>query len=151
MLLKSGRTLKKSRRHHEKIVKATAGNTGGGSAANSAQRASLAANTRQTTPRRFTQARSSQQSQQSVIQQQSSISQTSQRQHTSPARIPLASIAGVTVRNTDEHGPNSTQEVCDNSNDSGLGFEDRQQHITNPSVNQAVASILFTFTSCELR
>ncbi|XP_011299128.1 nuclear factor of activated T-cells 5 isoform X2 [Fopius arisanus] len=109
------------------------GNTGGGSAANSAQRASLAANTRQTTPRRFTQARSSQQSQQSVIQQQSSISQTSQRQHTSPARIPLASIAGVTVRNTDEHGPNSTQEVCDNSNDSGLGFEDRQQHITNPS------------------
>ncbi|XP_015118653.1 nuclear factor of activated T-cells 5 isoform X2 [Diachasma alloeum] len=110
------------------------GNTGGGSAANSAQRASLAAaNSRQTTPRRFPQPRPPQQPQPPIIQQQSTIPQTNQRQHTSPARIPLASIAGVTVRNSDDHGPNSTQEVCDNSNDSGLGFEDRQQHITNPS------------------
>ncbi|XP_011299131.1 nuclear factor of activated T-cells 5 isoform X4 [Fopius arisanus] len=132
------------------------GNTGGGSAANSAQRASLAANTRQTTPRRFTQARSSQQSQQSVIQQQSSISQTSQRQHTSPARIPLASIAGVTAWNNGTAGEEDTKrrkmDIKLESEDANFAFPERtgENHgkITrNNNTNGIVAPVSATRTS----
>lgn len=48
-------------------------------------------------------------------------------------RIPLGSL-----RNSDEHGAraNSAQDSCDNSNDSGLGFEDRHQHLTNANVSE---------------
>lgn len=48
-------------------------------------------------------------------------------------RIPLGSL-----RNSDEHGAraNSAQDSCDNSNDSGLGFEDRHQHLANANVSR---------------
>lgn len=48
-------------------------------------------------------------------------------------RIPLGSL-----RNSDEHGAraNSAQDSCDNSNDSGLGFEDRHQHLANANVSE---------------
>ena len=47
-------------------------------------------------------------------------------------RIPLGSL-----RSSDEHGSraSSAQDSCDNSNDSGLGFEDRQLHLTNANVS----------------
>lgn len=50
-------------------------------------------------------------------------------------RIPLGSL-----RNSDEHGAraNSAQDSCDNSNDSGLGFEDRHQHLANANVSEVL-------------
>lgn len=32
----------------------------------------------------------------------------------------------------------SAQDVCDNSNDSGLGFEERQQHLTTANVRTQI-------------
>ena len=50
---------------------------------------------------------------------------------------PFSSFNGVIARNSDELGTrsNSTQDVCDNSNDSGLGFEERQQLLNKATVS----------------
>ncbi|CAG5095802.1 Similar to Nfat5: Nuclear factor of activated T-cells 5 (Rattus norvegicus) [Cotesia congregata] len=89
---------------------------------------SLASNTLRQSSRRFNQPSAQQQLPQTQQQQQ-------QPQRRSPARIPLASLSSVTVRNSDElvAANLTTQEVCDSSNDSGLGFEERQQHLGNSS------------------
>ncbi|XP_076634525.1 nuclear factor of activated T cells 3 isoform X2 [Colletes latitarsis] len=52
--------------------------------------------------------------------------QQRQQQQQQQPRIPLGPL-----RNSDDHvsRANSAQDVCDNSNDSGLGFEERQQHL----------------------
>lgn len=59
--------------------------------------------------------------------------QQSQSQQQQQPKISLGSL-----RNSDEHGSRggSAQDSCDSSNDSGLGFEDRQQHLTNANVSQ---------------
>ncbi|KAG7207554.1 hypothetical protein KM043_009181 [Ampulex compressa] len=115
MLLKGRLSEKKNRRHHGKNGKATAGSNAGGSS--STVTASLPRNPANTSNRAHSATRRINHQQQ--LQQQS--------------RIPLASLGGVAIRNLDEHGPraNSAQDVCDNSNDSGLGFEERQQHLSN--------------------
>ncbi|XP_057328158.1 nuclear factor of activated T-cells 5-like isoform X2 [Microplitis mediator] len=86
-------------------------------------------NTSRQSSRRFNQQSPAQQSQSQQQQQQQ------QSQSRSPARIPLASLSSVTVRNSDELVATNltTQEVCDSSNDSGLGFEERQQHLGKAS------------------
>lgn len=50
---------------------------------------------------------------------------------------PLASFSGVIARNSDDLGTRSisSQDVCDNSNDSGLGFEERQQLLNKATVS----------------
>ncbi|XP_044597628.1 nuclear factor of activated T-cells 5-like isoform X1 [Cotesia glomerata] len=108
----------------------TCGNTvseSGTSAVTSLSTRSLASNTLRQSSRRFNQPSAQQQLPQTQQQQQP--------QRRSPARIPLASLSSVTVRNSDElvAANLTTQEVCDSSNDSGLGFEERQQHLGNSS------------------
>ncbi|XP_074095320.1 nuclear factor of activated T cells 3 isoform X2 [Cotesia typhae] len=130
MLLKGRHLDKRSRRHHGKNLKAAAGNTvneSGISAVTSLSTRSLASNTLRHSSRRFNQPSSQQQLPQTQQQQQP--------QRRSPSRIPLASLSSVTVRNSDElvAANLTTQEVCDSSNDSGLGFEERQQHLGNSS------------------
>ncbi|KAK0159408.1 hypothetical protein PV328_010287 [Microctonus aethiopoides] len=130
MLLKGRHLDKKNRRHHGKNGKDTAGHTGGGTtstATSSSTRSSLTGNNnRHQTSRRFSQ-------QHRQLRQQNSSQSQQQVQQRSPARIPLSSLGAstVTVRKSDELGANTTQEACDNSNDSGLGFEERQQHLSS--------------------
>lgn len=115
----------------KKFVFITGNTTGesGNSVVTSSSARSLT-NTLRQSSRRFNQQSPAQQSQSQQQQQQQ------QPQSRSPARIPLASLSSVTVRNSDELVATNltTQEVCDSSNDSGLGFEERQQHLGKASV-----------------
>ncbi|XP_076670317.1 nuclear factor of activated T cells 3 isoform X3 [Andrena cerasifolii] len=63
-----------------------------------------------------------------ISHQQRQQQQQQQKPQQQQPRIPLGSL-----RTPDDHGPraSSAQDVCDNSNDSGLGFEERQQHLTS--------------------
>ncbi|XP_076242579.1 nuclear factor of activated T cells 3 isoform X2 [Calliopsis andreniformis] len=120
MLLKGQLSEKKNRRHHGKNTKATAGsNAGGRSSAvtGSVQRSTVTSSNRaHSASRRISHQQQQQQPQQKPQQQQQS-------------RIPLVG----SLRGSDDHGSraSSAQDACDNSNDSGLGFEERQQHLTN--------------------
>ncbi|XP_011702519.1 PREDICTED: nuclear factor of activated T-cells 5 isoform X2 [Wasmannia auropunctata] len=69
--------------------------------------------------------------QQQQSQQQKQQQQQQQQQQPKQSRFPLLSLGGVTARISDEHGPRTGTTPDDNSNDSGLGSEERQQHFNN--------------------
>lgn len=63
--------------------------------------------------------------------------QHTQQQQQQQSSVPLTSFNGLITRNSDDLAirTNSTQDICDNSNDSGLGFEERQQLLNKVSVS----------------
>lgn len=68
-------------------------------------------------------------------QRQQQQQQQRQQQQQKQSRVPLSSFAGVTVRSSDDHGPRTGTTQDENSNDSGLGSEERQQHFNNVNVS----------------